>query len=199
MHPRQRLRPPPASRQTKLPSSEFHGEFHDDDDVGADEAEDYLPHSGAELNAGDLQSAARVWLAVIELNEVLHTPFDDTSRSRRIEVGAECQAKGLAWVLAMRAHSGSSVSSNYMHLSSVLSELILHHGMLERSDDEILERDNRTAKRIKAGLLYWGGSSDPKQQKIVCQQFKEVKDDQGQVLRLELSKSERKRTAGQGE
>eukprot|EP00965_Chrysotila_dentata_P166435 5494920-Pleurochrysis_carterae.AAC.1 len=77
---------------------------------------------------------------------LLHTP-----------VGAAALAKGIAWAAAMRAHSGNSVSFNYMHLSAAhLQELIVCHGMLERVEDEILERDKRTAKRIKRDLLFWG-------------------------------------------
>mmetsp|Transcript_53378 Transcript_53378/g.116381 ORF Transcript_53378/g.116381 Transcript_53378/m.116381 type:complete len:81 (+) Transcript_53378:638-880(+) len=65
-------------------------------------------------------------------------------------MGARCQAKGRAWASAMRAHSGESVDFNYMHMSAAhFEELIVRHGMLERSDNEILERNNCTAKRIK--------------------------------------------------
>eukprot|EP00965_Chrysotila_dentata_P093228 3079674-Pleurochrysis_carterae.AAC.1 len=94
-------------------------------DADGDDVDDFLPLASAECSASDLKSAAKVWLAVIELNEILHTPFDDASRARRVEVGAASQAKGMAWVLAMRAHSGISVAFNYMHLSSAhLGELI---------------------------------------------------------------------------
>eukprot|EP00965_Chrysotila_dentata_P191303 6174428-Pleurochrysis_carterae.AAC.1 len=49
-----------------------------------------------------------------------------------------------------------------MHLSFAhLAELITHHGILSRHDDEVLERENRTAKRIKSNLIFWGGSSKP--------------------------------------
>eukprot|EP00965_Chrysotila_dentata_P130764 4323486-Pleurochrysis_carterae.AAC.1 len=100
----------------------------------------------------------------------------------------------------MRAHSDNSVAFNYMHLSAAhLEELIIRHGLLERSDDEILERDNRTAKRIKSDLLFWGGSSDPDKQIEVRSEFREVLDSEGRVVEYELVESERRRTAGQGE
>eukprot|EP00965_Chrysotila_dentata_P101474 3349954-Pleurochrysis_carterae.AAC.1 len=87
-----------------------------------------------------------------------------------------------------------------MHLSAAhLEELILRHGLLERGDDEILERDNRTAKRIKNDLLFWGGSSDPEKHVQALTHFEEVKDDAGELLGMELIQSERRRSAGQGE
>eukprot|EP00965_Chrysotila_dentata_P252339 6210629-Pleurochrysis_carterae.AAC.1 len=55
-----------------------------------------------------------------------------------------------------------------MHLSFAhLTELITTHGMLSRHDDKVLERKNRTAKRIKSNLLFWGGSSKPDETHIV--------------------------------
>eukprot|EP00965_Chrysotila_dentata_P066585 2205167-Pleurochrysis_carterae.AAC.1 len=74
-------------------------------------------------------------------------------------IGAACQAKGLAWVQAMRAHSGNSVCFKYMHLSSaLLAELILRHGMLERNDDEILERETTALPRSsRVGCSIGGG------------------------------------------
>eukprot|EP00965_Chrysotila_dentata_P157178 5192845-Pleurochrysis_carterae.AAC.1 len=80
----------------------------------------------------------------------------------------------------MRAHCGNSVSCNYMHLSAAhLEELIIKHGMLERSDDEILERDNRTAERIKHNPLFFAGSSDPSSSTVMRVQFKPERDAEG--------------------
>eukprot|EP00965_Chrysotila_dentata_P051568 1711352-Pleurochrysis_carterae.AAC.1 len=70
--------------------------------------EDFVPQVGAEASTGTLQSAAAVWTAVLELNEELHKPFDDSLRSARIEAGARAQRCGRAWVNAVNAHSGSS-------------------------------------------------------------------------------------------
>eukprot|EP00965_Chrysotila_dentata_P221890 6192652-Pleurochrysis_carterae.AAC.2 len=93
-----------------------------------------------------------------------------------------------------------------------LEELIVRHGMLERVDDEILERDKRTAKRIKADLLYWGGSSDPQKSTVKYVAFKEVTerekgegegeagvDEAEEGTHLQLVESERRRNKGQGE
>eukprot|EP00965_Chrysotila_dentata_P115553 3819135-Pleurochrysis_carterae.AAC.1 len=115
--------PPPKPSQPSASSAAPNGvdgaaasdDDDDFDDLGEDEQDenggvvDVLPGVGAESSAGDLKSASKVWLAVIELNEVLHKPFDDTSRALRAEVGAEAQAKGRAWACAMRAHSGNSI------------------------------------------------------------------------------------------
>eukprot|EP00965_Chrysotila_dentata_P166911 5511347-Pleurochrysis_carterae.AAC.1 len=91
------------------------------------------------------------------------------------------------------------VTFNYMHLSAAhLEELIIQHGLLERSDHEMLKRDNRTAKRIKSDLLLWGGSSDPDKQIEVQSEFREVLDFEGRVVEYALVESERRRTAGQG-
>eukprot|EP00965_Chrysotila_dentata_P120808 3995768-Pleurochrysis_carterae.AAC.1 len=51
--------------------------------------------------------------------------------------------------------------------------------MLERSDDEILERDNRTAKRIKSDLILFGRSSDPSKSAVGRVKFKPEKDAEG--------------------
>eukprot|EP00965_Chrysotila_dentata_P237326 6201833-Pleurochrysis_carterae.AAC.1 len=162
--------------------------------------DDFLPVAGEECSAGDLRSAAKVWLAVVEFNELLHTPVGDTSITARAQMGAACQAKGVAWVVALRAHSGNSVAFNYMHLSAAhLGELIVRHGMLERGDDEILERDNRTAKRVKSNLLFWGGTSNPERRTEVRAEFKEVQDAGGEVVDFEQLESQRRRTCGQGE
>eukprot|EP00965_Chrysotila_dentata_P005742 189383-Pleurochrysis_carterae.AAC.1 len=72
---------------------------------------------------------------------------------------------------------------------------------MERSDDEILERGNRTAKRIKHDLLFFGGSSDPTKSKVTRVAFKPDRDAEGK--RVEESyvaeESTRKRVPGQGE
>eukprot|EP00965_Chrysotila_dentata_P096805 3199320-Pleurochrysis_carterae.AAC.1 len=68
-----------------------------------------------------------------------------------------------------------------MHLSFAhLGELIARHGMLSRADDEVLERDNRTAKRIKGNMLYFGGSSDPDKAVLERSEFREWLDADGQ-------------------
>eukprot|EP00965_Chrysotila_dentata_P113085 3736380-Pleurochrysis_carterae.AAC.1 len=102
----------------------------------------------------------------------------------------------------MRAHSNDSTAFNYMHLSAAhLEELIVQHGMLERSDDaEILERNNRTAKRIKEDLVCFGGSSDRDKAIVERVEFKSVKDNAGVETReFEEVGSQRKRVAGQWE
>eukprot|EP00965_Chrysotila_dentata_P179965 5941870-Pleurochrysis_carterae.AAC.1 len=53
---------------------------------------------------------------------------------------------------------------------------------MERSDDEILERDNRTAKRIKQDLLFFGGSSDPNAREVQRIEFKQEKDSNGKLV-----------------
>eukprot|EP00965_Chrysotila_dentata_P072456 2393731-Pleurochrysis_carterae.AAC.1 len=89
-----------------------------------------------------------------------------------------------------------------MHLSSAahLEELIIKHGMLERSDDEILGRDNRTAKRIKHDPLFFAGSSDPSSSTVMRVQFKPERDAEGRVVEdsFVVEESSRKRLAGQG-
>eukprot|EP00965_Chrysotila_dentata_P175228 5784288-Pleurochrysis_carterae.AAC.2 len=62
----------------------------------------------------------------------------------------------------MPCATGNTVASNYMHMSFAhLKELTIHHGLLSRVGDEILERDNRTTGRIRPNLLFLGGSSAP--------------------------------------
>ena len=43
----------------------------------------------------------------------------------------------------------------------------------------MLERDNRTAKRIKRNMLFWGGSDDPNQASFARTDFKEWLDASG--------------------
>eukprot|EP00965_Chrysotila_dentata_P042214 1400305-Pleurochrysis_carterae.AAC.1 len=135
------------------------------------------------------------------MNEELHTPFDDSNRSNRIEAGAKAQKAGRAWVTAIRAHAGDSVTHNYMHLSFAhLAELIARHGMLSRCDDVVLERDNRTAKRIKGGMLFWGGSSDPDKSTVERSEFREWVDANGEGTGETYEVvSERQRNAGQAD
>eukprot|EP00965_Chrysotila_dentata_P224784 6194388-Pleurochrysis_carterae.AAC.1 len=72
--------------------------------------------------------------------------------------------------------------------------------MLERNGVEILERDNRTAKRIKGDLIYFGGSSNPERSTITPSEFRELTDSEGRRTgELELIEaSERRRNCGQG-
>eukprot|EP00965_Chrysotila_dentata_P198910 6179085-Pleurochrysis_carterae.AAC.1 len=88
-----------------------------------------------------------------------------------------------------------------MHLSAAhLEELIVRQGMLERSDDKILERDSRTAKRIKSDLIFFGGSGNPSKSAVGRVEFKPEKDAEGNETGiLEEVESIRKRVAGQGE
>eukprot|EP00965_Chrysotila_dentata_P255056 6212086-Pleurochrysis_carterae.AAC.4 len=64
-----------------------------------------------------------------------------------------------------------------MHLCAAHSEeLIVRHGMLEASDDKILERDNRTAKRIKYDLVVFKRNSSPSRSAVGRVKFKPEKD-----------------------
>ena len=64
-----------------------------------------------------------------------------------------------------------------LHVSSTTPRVTA--GQLGRSDDEVLERDNRTAKRIKCNMLFWGGSEDPNQASFARTDFREWLDASG--------------------
>eukprot|EP00965_Chrysotila_dentata_P051726 1717285-Pleurochrysis_carterae.AAC.1 len=69
--------------------------------------EEFLPQIGAYATTGGLETALRVWQSCIELNEQLHTYFDDrSSAGERERMGALNEAKGKAWAMAMRSHTG---------------------------------------------------------------------------------------------
>eukprot|EP00965_Chrysotila_dentata_P215616 6188877-Pleurochrysis_carterae.AAC.2 len=160
--------PPPQAEQQAQPETADAGRISDDDDqfvhldsdslegeVGGEAAEEFIPYVGAECKAEDLKSASKASPTFRR-----HLALVASSDRRRVP------SKGRAWASAMRAHSGESMAFTYTHMSAAhLKELIVRHGMLERSEDEILERDNRTAKRKTHDLLYWGGSSNPRREK----------------------------------
>uniref|UniRef100_A0A7S4C3H8 Uncharacterized protein n=1 Tax=Chrysotila carterae TaxID=13221 RepID=A0A7S4C3H8_CHRCT len=75
--------PPPQVAEGLVELDDEEDEYTEADaaEAGDGETADFLPAKGEEFNASDRKSASKVWLAVIELNEVLHMP-STTARAR---------------------------------------------------------------------------------------------------------------------
>eukprot|EP00965_Chrysotila_dentata_P037824 1257664-Pleurochrysis_carterae.AAC.2 len=83
-----------------------------DDEVGYDE---YIPEVGAEASTDTLLTATAVQIAVLELNEELHTPFDDSLRSERVDAcrsATFCTAVLVAYKLAIHLSAPEASQGN---------------------------------------------------------------------------------------
>eukprot|EP00965_Chrysotila_dentata_P045528 1512297-Pleurochrysis_carterae.AAC.5 len=99
-----------APTSTASPTADGRGiDDHDDnaDDDFAEE-EEFLPEMGAFATTGGLESALHVWQTCIELNEQLHSVYDDrSSLELRAKAAVLNEKKGKAcWAMAIRNHTG---------------------------------------------------------------------------------------------
>ena len=127
----------------------------DEEDEDADEDED-----GVEQLPGDsvcgFDSALDVWLTSIEFQAACHKKgVDDFDPVQREAYAAEGQKCATAWVNAVQKHSKYKASWQYLHDALAhFYEDVMEHGMVEWTDDSILEKGNRKQKALKRLIFH---------------------------------------------
>ena len=156
--------PPPAPSPAPAPAdaddTSEHGSDYEDDDVSnliGDGDEEYLDQVSGIV--GNRETALRAILTLLRMHLELATPWSDHSMVTRLKKAPIGQAKGSAWAMAIRAHSGGVVGHYYCHVAFAhTEEILVESGHMMAGNDEVLEKGNHTIKEYKR-MTFKGGTS----------------------------------------
>ena len=123
--------------------------------ISSNEDEDGVEQLPADSVCG-FDSALDVWLTSIEFQAACHKKgVDDFDPAQREAYAVEGQKRATAWVNAVQKHSKYKANWQYLHDAFAhFYEDVIEHGMVEWTDDSILEKGNRKQKALKRLIFH---------------------------------------------